>query len=449
MPDSRRVIGGALWARADAVTHDAKRVYGAALSKTWLKGTVIELSSTRTHEHSKRSTTFVTASYMVGNKEYVKILPLAVTKAILPEGAIDPTRAENPINANPTAPIALPPPEVPPPAEATLVEASSAEDQTEDNTTPTLPSIDGDELLRAILPGSPSENIQHEPHVAASPPRNNNVASVNHGRTWTLGETDVDVNGPVPRRYWKMACQYNVGREYYPGCDESRKYRPYDYFMACFPSKQLKYMVDETSKRLRADNKVGTSLGELLKFFGVTILMTAFEFGERHSLWEKNHHRSCKYIPAPHFGQTGMSRDRYCHILRHLTWSHQPKERPPNMTSENHRWMLVQDFVIRFNEHRASHYSCSDAICVDESISRWYGLGGHWINMGLPMYVAIERKPDNGCEIQNACDGRSGIMMQLKLVRSATAEALYVNKDPENMTAEDYEAISVREASNG
>ena len=26
---------------------------------------------------------------------------------------------------------------------------------------------------------------------------------------------------------------------------------------------------------------------------------------------------------------------------------------------------------------------------------RWYGVGGEWINIGIPHYVAMERKPDN------------------------------------------------------
>jgi hypothetical protein len=34
-------------------------------------------------------------------------------------------------------------------------------------------------------------------------------------------------------------------------------------------------------------------------------------------------------------------------------------------------------------------------------------------NVGLPTYVAMERKPENGCEIQNCYDGKSGIMLQL------------------------------------
>jgi hypothetical protein len=34
------------------------------------------------------------------------------------------------------------------------------------------------------------------------------------------------------------------------------------------------------------------------------------------------------------------------------------------------------------------------------------------------MYVAIDQKPENGCEIQNAACGRSGVMLQIRLVKS-------------------------------
>ena len=83
---------------------------------------------------------------------------------------------------------------------------------------------------------------------------------------------------------------------------------------------------------------------------------------------------------------------------------------------------MISDFVDRFNEHRATTFIPSDVICIDESMSKWYGLGGRWINIGLPMYVAIDRKLVNGCEIQNVCCGRSRIMMQIKIVETAEEE---------------------------
>ena len=58
-----------------------------------------------------------------------------------------------------------------------------------------------------------------------------------------------------------------------------------------------------------------------------------------------------------------------------------------------------------------------DLICADEAISRWYGQGGHWINLGLTVYVAIDRNPENGAEIYNSTCGKSGIMIRLRIMK--------------------------------
>jgi hypothetical protein len=52
-----------------------------------------------------------------------------------------------------------------------------------------------------------------------------------------------------------------------------------------------------------------------------------------------------------------------------------------------------------------------------------YPANSNWINLGLPHYVAMDRKPEHGCEIQNCCDGITGIMMRLELVKSQAMEA--------------------------
>ena len=88
------------------------------------------------------------------------------------------------------------------------------------------------------------------------------------------------------------------------------------------------------------------------------------------------------------------------------------------MSSEEFRWMLDEDFVELFNDWWAKNFCPGENVVVDESMSRWYGHGGHWINAGLPHYVAIDRKPENGAEIQNAACGKSGVLIQLKLVKS-------------------------------
>jgi hypothetical protein len=77
------------------------------------------------------------------------------------------------------------------------------------------------------------------------------------------------------------------------------------------------------------------------------------------------------------------------------------------------------------SEYCAKTLTPSDLICVDESISFWYGQGGEWIYHGLHMYVAMDCKPENCLEIQNAVCGRSSVMIHLKLVKTATeAEVL-------------------------
>jgi Transposase IS4 len=161
--------------------------------------------------------------------------------------------------------------------------------------------------------------------------------------------------------------------------------------------------------------------GELLKVIGVLILGTRFEFGSRADLWKTE--ATSRLFNPPAFGRkTGMSRGRFDDVWSCLTFSRQGA-RMEDQCSAEHRWQLVADFDQSINAHRAANFTPSDQTCVDEKMSRWYGQGGHWIEHGLPHYVAIDRKPENGCEVQSAASGRSGIMLQLKLVTTAYHEA--------------------------
>jgi hypothetical protein len=57
-----------------------------------------------------------------------------------------------------------------------------------------------------------------------------------------------------------------------------------DFFLLMFPPKQLVLMVDLTNIELEKLEANTTNTSELLKFFGVLILMTSFEFTSRASL---------------------------------------------------------------------------------------------------------------------------------------------------------------------
>ena len=379
-----------MWAKALQVSHDSRRIFGADVDKKWLKGTVMEVLIHRP-EGARRSTTMIKALYHVGNSEKVKILNLQILK-----------------KEDPTATAAAP-------ATVSVVTAAAPPPEITDN--------GGDSGATAAEDSSSSQGAEESTDGVSQPTAASSVripvTTTNDGRQWYDGLTDMAVNGPYTQRGWRLTDQY-TGKDYTPGMDESsQEIRAVDCFLALFPKNQLSEMVRNTNEAL-PESSARLTKGELLKWFGVTVLMTRFEFGERASLWAtKSDH---KYIPLPQFGRI-MARERYNELFRYLVWSKQPRDRPDNVSHENWRWMLIEDFVANFNDHRKRYFHPSWQICVDESMSRWYGLGGNWINMGLPMYVAIDRKPEDGMEVQDACCAMSNVMMQLKIVKSADATA--------------------------
>ena len=90
---------------------------------------------------------------------------------------------------------------------------------------------------------------------------------------------------------------------------------------------------------------------------------------------------------------------------------------------ESHQWKIFDDIITNFNQYCKECFSPYNLICSDDSISRWYGQGGHWVNMCLPMYVATEKNLENGDDIRNAACRRLGITMWIRIVNSARNEA--------------------------
>jgi len=191
-----------------------------------------------------------------------------------------------------------------------------------------------------------------------------------------------------------------------------------DYFLALFPQKQLSLITELSSANLAARGLARTTPGKILKLLGVLLLATRFEFGSRAKMWSTP--PPTKLMPAPAFcSRTGMSRNRFDNLWSNLAFIRQPAGGPSTGGTEQFRWALINDFIHAIAQHRVDHGTPGDTLCVDESMSKWYRQGRHWISIGLPMYVAIDRKPENGCEIENTACGRSGIMLRLKMVTTA------------------------------
>jgi hypothetical protein len=205
-----------------------------------------------------------------------------------------------------------------------------------------------------------------------------------HAQEWfEPGEETIKLKS-VPHRHWKMKNLF--GEDVFPNSPALLRMSCLDFFLLMFPNDQLTEIA--TNRELRKRGAPDLTVTELLKFFGILILSTRFELGSRSDLWSRT--APSKYRPVPAFGKFGIPRHRLDILFTAIKWSHQPDERPDDMASEAYRWQLVKDFVNPFNSHRATRYSPSVSICVDESMSRWYGLGGYWINVGIPQYVAID-----------------------------------------------------------
>jgi hypothetical protein len=243
-----------------------------------------------------------------------------------------------------------------------------------------------------------------------------------HGRKWYVA-TDEAMRGFRKTQFRQWYVYDNFGEKVHPGTEVGRKLTRLDAFRIMFPVDQMRLMIRLTNDELEKRRKKLITEGEMVKFFGTMVLMTRFRCRNRRELWKEK--SKYKYQPVFDMGQTGMTRHRWDDIWTCIRFSYQPEERDPEMDHADWRWKMIDDFVKNFNDHRASNYYPSDKICIDESIVRWYGLGGDWINIGLPFYVALDRKPENGCEIQDACDGRSCIMMRLKIVKKPEVEAAY------------------------
>ena len=276
--------------------------------------------------------------------------------------------------------------------------------------TATLPMLEAPSNTNTSLE-QPTVAVARETSPLTTENNNNVIANNNtplpeaaatvHDQEWFVDDPamKLPVNGNYHSRNW--AVKTRMG--YMLGCggDHQNSYSRLEYFLMLFPPEQLQLILQLTNNELAMARKNYTTAGEIVKFFGVMLLVTWFEFGSWASLWSNV--TTNKYIPAPSFGLTGMPWKRFDDLWMCIRLSEQPPNCPSDMTSEQYCWRLVDDFVKNFNEHRAQIFPPSDEICVNESMSRWYGQGGHWINHGLPMYVAIDRKPENGCEIQECC----------------------------------------------
>jgi hypothetical protein len=406
----RYSLGALVYVPGTAVTSlpELHRKYGAEPKLVWLPGLVkhCEIIESATGRKQK----YITADWCYGDGDFKeKTLSLSVTRIRAPDG----TRIPKDVRLIDESLLVHPPPK----------KKKKKDGEEEDDGMGVIPMSQLFDLPSDAAFDLPSDAAFAElPSPVQAAKTSNSLDCVELGVDWKEddGATALPVNGPYNTRPWSM--KDRLGNVYSESSDRVRRESRIDYFFLMYPPKALLHFMTCTNDYLREEAKAIISYEEMIKFFGIIILATRFEFTSRASLWSKA--RVSRFYALPAFGTTGMTRNRFDDIWKCMRFSHQAAERPVYKSHEVYRWELVDDFVSLFNDYRQQTFAPCDRICVDESISRWYGMGGDWINLGLPMYVAMDRKPENGAEIQNACCADSGVMLRLRIRKSKAVDSL-------------------------
>jgi hypothetical protein len=91
------------------------------------------------------------------------------------------------------------------------------------------------------------------------------------------------------------------GEDVYPTLPPLLHMSRLDFFLLMFPNNQLTEMLTLRNRELRMRDAPDLTISKLLKFFGILILSSCFEFGSRSKLWSRT--APSKYQPAAAFGK--------------------------------------------------------------------------------------------------------------------------------------------------
>ena len=462
--DSPLLTNATIHAKASVVlggSERARRVYGTICKEREVNGTVVEvvLRETSKGRMMKR----ILGRYQVGARTVIRELPLAQVVAgeskkyplsierkgslggqrtiatfVTPSKTCPPTTATAPVapsvaapatqmsatdsssddeplinlkkrsnkNSPPiddTKPPAIKPP--PPPTQDAIILASDDE---------TVEVVDVDAVPAPSTPSPTRKDPPQEEHTPVRP-LHQPVEEVVDNITWTESVPVQLLNGGHHHHDWHHKTNVR-GVHVCEGSDTGGLLSLKYYFDAVFPAGHLRNIVRWTNAELAGAYLRPTSEAEVIKFFGIILLIPRLPQVSCKRLWSTV--PCTKYSCLPNLGKTGMSRDRFKHLLKNMRFSFQPKTQLPHVSNEGYAWMLIADFVDAINDWKSKRIYPGSIVCVDESIIRWYGLGGEYLNMGSPYYVCIDSKPDNGIEIQTSACAKSGILLQLKIVKS-------------------------------
>lgn len=316
MVDQRRVIGAVIHAKACHVTsaQECRRRFGANWKTKLVQGVVRAVEDALTPNN--RTTTTIQGRYWLDADTFrdVSINIRSVIAGPIPEeDGIIPNEPGNPIPVAPPE-AALEAPDAAPEAPDAAPEAPNEHQEPIANV-PDPPAAQGGPL-----------GINIGPQMHGNQPNLNPVV-IRQGVNWYEDDNLLHhtvINGPVQELTWGLRTRI-PGQVLRPGDNFDKRYSRLEIFLLMFPINQLDLIVRETNLAF-GEQIEPLTLGTLLQFFGVLLLATKFEFSNRESLWSTT--GKTAYEPAPNFGRTGMSKNRFNEIWQHIRFGEWPDERP-------------------------------------------------------------------------------------------------------------------------
>jgi hypothetical protein len=323
--DQRKIVGTTVHALAVHVTalSECTRRYGSYNKKKWLNGVVIRVDTKQTI--TGQTSTTVVAEYQLGSDGVMKTKGINVRSVkagqllchqhlllqlqlqellfllLLEILGVTTTPRQLPLHSLRT------PLQSDPVATATVVTAAAEQETIGD------PGGPGDRPERRVADPNANRNLCSGGGAAAAAPtpfqETDSAVPVTtaHAQEWfEPGEETIKLKS-VPRRHWKMKNLF--GDNVFPNLPASLRMSRLDFFLLMFPNDQLTEMLSLTNRELRKRGAPDLTVTKLLKFFGIPILSTRFEFGSRSGLWSRT--APSKYWPAPAFGKCGMPRHHF------------------------------------------------------------------------------------------------------------------------------------------
>jgi hypothetical protein len=274
--DSRLRIGGKVTAKACHVVHLSKcaQRYGVNKHSKRLVGTVLDVTTTPVSVSTGHTSTLITTVYDFGESLFKeKTLNIRSVKAfVLPEdegmSLIEEIAAEA--------------------AEADMEALNLMEESVEAlvaEIVETPADIEPNTLVDTEPNSTVAEIVETPVDNTLADTESENLVATVHQTEWYVNEkkTRLDVNGHVYIRHFYI--RTSVGDLIGQDSDNEVRFSRLEYFLLMFPPTQLTTMCWLTNTMLAQQNKHPITAGELLRFFGILILTTKFEFSSRAQLW--------------------------------------------------------------------------------------------------------------------------------------------------------------------